>query len=154
MLQSYLHKLVFKVLAIGLMSLNCLAYQTPYEIAATVSCNNDLNRHYYINEYTAQFGKPYKEEGGALWFKVTTGENLYDAPIKELFVSTHPEYLFVGVVIEATPEIIVEAIRSSIVLPTNLFQKDKDTWIGADTRTVMRYNGKYTKIFCLAGARN
>lgn len=153
MLRNCLHNsLIIGVFTNILFWGGCFAYQTPYEIAATVSCNNELNRHFYINEYTAQFGKPYKEDGGALWFKVPSME-LYGAQVKDLFVSVDVNYLFVGVVLNAPPEEVVEAIKASKLVPTIVFRRDKDTWVGADSRTIMRYNGKYTKIFCLSGAK-
>lgn len=78
---------------------------------------------------------------------------LYGAQVKDLFVSVDSNYLFVGIVLNAPPEEVVEAIKASKLVPTIVFRRDKDTWVGADARTIMRYNGKYTKIFCLSGAK-
>ena len=125
------------------------AFFTPYELIAAASCSHHLNPSFYNQEFRSQYGPPIKHEGEALWFRAN-GE-LYGSQIREVFVSTSREYHFVGIVLEDTPPIIIERIKKSRVIPTQIFDVGTQGWIGADNRQIMWHAGKYTKIFCMSG---
>jgi hypothetical protein len=136
----------------GLLTAICSvsqAYFTPYELIMAASCNHHLNPAFYNQEFTHQYGKPFKHEGEALWFHAS-GE-LYGSPIREVFVSTSREYHFVGLVLEDSPPIIIERMKTSRVIPTNVFNVGANGWVGADNRQIMWHAGKFTKIFCMSG---
>ena len=115
------------------------------DIAAAISCNSDLSRNWWRQELGAAYGKP-RLESGALWYSAN-GE-LYGKKVLEVFVSADPWYRFVGVVLEAKPEEVIPAIRTSRSYPTNVFNAGAQGWVGADGRNIMWDRGRHTKIFC------
>ena len=125
------------------------SYLTPTELIAAASCTHHLNPSFYNQEFRQQYGLPYKHEGEALWFHAS-GE-LYGSPIREVFVSTSRDYHFVGIVVEDPPPTIIERMKTSRVLPTNVFNVGANGWVGADNRQIMWHAGRYTKIFCMSG---
>ena len=110
-----------------------------------------MERKYWTREFTATYGAPLRNEGGALWFK-GTGE-LYGAPIKEVFVAAKPGYQFVGAVLDTTPDKLVEPIRTSRSFPTNLFVTPADGWVGANAMHLKWHQQKYAKVFCIGVGR-
>lgn len=125
-----------------------IAGVNPYSIASAVSCNQDMDSGFYNAEFTKQFGPPFKTEGEAVWYKAN-GE-LYGSNIREVFVSSSKNYSFIGVVLEEKPETVIENIKTSRTVPTNVFLSSNG-WVGADGRNIMWHEQKYTKIFCLGG---
>jgi hypothetical protein len=118
---------------------------TTGEILAAASCNSIADNAYFAREFEAAFGKPVRNEQGALWYKAS-GE-AYGTQIREVFVSNVSSRLFVGVVLTGKPEAVVASVPTSQLYPTNVFPTNNH-WIGTDGRSIMWHDGKYTKMFC------
>lgn len=121
---------------------------TTIDVMSAISCNSDMDRGFYQQKFLQYYGKVLRNEGGAYWFKGK--DALYGSTIREIFVSSGPPYLFVGVVLEAPPTEVAEAIRTSRFAPANMFFDEKaNKWVGSDGREMVWHEGKYAKVFCI-----
>lgn len=118
------------------------------DVMSAISCNADMNREFYQQKMTQYYGKILRNEGSAYWYKGK--DSLYGSTIREIFVSSGPPYLFVGVVLEAPPTEVAEAIRTSRFAPANMFFDEKNNrWVGSDGRQMVWHEQKYAKVFCI-----
>ena len=129
----------------------CRAAVSLGDVASAISCNSDMSRAWWQRELQAAYGKPRLEQG-AYWY-AGKGE-LYGKKILEVFASADHWHRFVGVVLDAKPEELIPAIRTSSVYPTNVFESGALGWVGADGRAIMWHSGKHTKIFCTGVHQN
>ena len=102
------------------------------DVMSAISCNADLNREFYQQKLTQYYGKILRNEGSAYWYKGK--DSLYGSTIREIFVSSGPPYLFVGVVLEAPPTEVAEAIRTARFAPANMFFDEKKQQMGGFRR--------------------
>jgi hypothetical protein len=73
-------------------------------VGNAVLCLNAIDNQYFYSYLFTAFGKPYKHEGGAFWFK-TDGASLWGAPVLEVIVSDDTSRVtFLGAVADTTPE--------------------------------------------------
>ena len=124
------------------------AYINTVDIASAISCNSGTESNYWIKAFTDTYGKPIREEGGALWWKAKG--SLYNSEITEVFVSNVPYWEFVGVVFKDKPETVIEGIRTSRFLPANVFPTN-GFWVGSDNKIIMWHKGSVAKVFCAGG---
>ena len=118
------------------------------DLLAAVSCNNVIDRPYYQYQFEKAYGPSTRTEGGALWFK-GKGE-LFGSSVKEIFVSDRGPWQLVGVVLEASPKVVVESIRTARFLPTNMFFNEAENrWVGSDTRQLVWHAQKFAKLYCI-----
>ncbi|HEX8605553.1 MAG TPA: hypothetical protein VF774_23120 [Pseudoduganella sp.] len=73
-------------------------------------CRDETSNRYYFDYMVRWFGRPYKREGGAWWFR-TPEAKLWGFAVREVIVSdeTFP-YRFIGAVADTTPEKLAAAI--------------------------------------------
>jgi len=73
-------------------------------------CRDQTSNRYYFDYLSQYFGRPYKREGGAYWFR-TNDATLWGFPVLEVIISdeSYP-YSFVGAVTDTTPEELEKAI--------------------------------------------
>jgi len=73
-------------------------------------CRDQTTNRYYFDYLSQYFGRPYKREGGAYWFR-TNDAILWGFPVLEVMISdeSYP-YSFVGAVTDTTPEELEKAI--------------------------------------------
>lgn len=73
-------------------------------------CRDQTSNRYYFDYLSQYFGRPYKREGGAYWFR-TNDAILWGFPVLEVIISdeSYP-YSFVGAVTDTTPEELEKAI--------------------------------------------
>ncbi len=75
-------------------------------------CIDQVERAYFHEYLSASFGPAYKREGGADWFRVDA--RLWGVEVTEAIVSDDSsDLVFVGAVLEATPEELDVAIASA-----------------------------------------
>ena len=136
-----------KVLLAVMIASSTPAYAvlTTGELLAAASCNSIADNAYFAREFESTFGKPVRNEQGALWFKASG--DAYNSEIREVFVSSDPRNRFVGIVLSARPNDVVLSVPSSNMYPTNVFPS-RNAWVGTDGREIMWHAGKYTKMFC------
>ena len=79
-------------------------------IGSALLCRSELDSAFFYGWMVQHFGKPYKQEGGAHWFKVEA--NLWGAQVNEVMVSDDSsEVVFLAAVIDAAPDKLDEMIR-------------------------------------------
>ena len=121
---------------------------TTTDIASAISCNESIDSNYWIKAFTDTYGKPVREEGGALWWRADG--SLYNSQITEVFVSNTRYWHFVGAVFKDKPQKVVEGIQNSRFLPANIFPTN-GFWVGSDNKIIMWHKGIVAKVFCVAG---
>lgn len=73
-------------------------------------CRDQTSNRYYFDYMVQHFGQPYKQEGGAYWFR-TPQALLWGFPVREVIVSDETfRYSFVGAVADTTPDKLEAAI--------------------------------------------
>jgi hypothetical protein len=81
-------------------------------VGYTLLCLNALDEIFFYNYLKDAFGKPYKHEAGAWWFKANA--ILWGLPVIDVLVSDSAgNYTFLAAVIDATPQKLEEAIFTS-----------------------------------------
>jgi hypothetical protein len=81
-------------------------------IGNAVLCLSETDNKYFYSYLATSFGKAYKHEGGAFWFK-TDGATLWGAPVLEVIVSDDTSPLtFIAAVADATPEKLEPMVTS------------------------------------------
>ena len=130
------------------VSLHTHARISTVDIASAISCNSAIDSNYWIKAFTDTYGKPIREEGGALWWKADG--SLYNSEITEVFVSNVRYWHFVGAVFKDTPEVVVDGIRNSRFLSAKVFPTN-GFWVGSDNKIIMWHQGITAKVFCMAG---
>ena len=86
---------------------------TPSHFGTTVGhtllCLNTLDEIWFYDYLNSAFGKPYKHEAGAFWFKANA--SLWGLPVIDMLVSDRGgNYTFLAAVIDATPQRLEEAV--------------------------------------------
>jgi hypothetical protein len=73
-------------------------------------CRDQTSNRYYFDYLSQYFGRPYKREGGAYWFR-TNDAILWGFPVLEVMISDESfPYSFVGAVTDTTPEELEKSI--------------------------------------------
>jgi hypothetical protein len=106
-----------RLLAAGLLAACSLAAQAapPSHFGDVLGngllCRDQTSNRYYFDYLSQYFGRPYKREGGAYWFR-TNDAMLWGVPVLEVIVSDESfPYRFVGAVADTTPEELEKAIQ-------------------------------------------
>lgn len=75
-------------------------------------CMDEVDNKYFYSYMATLFGPAYKHQGGAYWFKAEA--ILWNAPVIDVIVSDDTSALvFVGAVLDATPEQVEQAILAA-----------------------------------------
>jgi hypothetical protein len=120
-------------------------------IGAAITCLDHLEPGYYYNYLVKHFGPPYKQEGGAYWFK--TKAQLWTIPVSEVFVSEHYQgYYFIGVVSDLPPDKLTEALTKDAIGGVTYFKAIPDwqhsPYFARAGGEVVWHEGKKGKAFC------
>ena len=104
-----------RILAASLLAASSMALAAPPShfgdvLGNGLLCRDQTTNRYYFDYLSQYFGRPYKREGGAYWFR-TNDAILWGFPVLEVIVSdeSYP-YSFVGAVTDTTPEELEKAI--------------------------------------------
>lgn len=116
------------------------------ELLSALSCNSQTTRSFYKAEFDKAYGQ-FKTHSDAHWFSGKS--SIYGFKIREVFVSAIAPYNFVGVVLEATPKQVADAIQSSRLYPSNMhLNVSENKWVSSDARQLVWHEQKYAKLFC------
>lgn len=118
------------------------------EVGNALLCLNQLNSKYFYDYLFEAFGKPYKTEGGAYWFKAA-GSNLWGMEISDVLVndSSSPAD-FLGAVVNGTPQALADAIARNAGIRFTLEDKGKYALRQSQAGSTIAYAGIKAKIFC------
>lgn len=145
-----------RLLGVTLASLICLPSLTSGQqnttfsvtVGSAVLCLDDVEPGYFYN-YMSKLGRVNRREQGAYWFK--TGEQLYGAQLREVFVSDGSSaHSFVGVVASVPPPQLIEALAQA---PsggkfTQTDPKDKYSAYVSPEGAQIVFQGRNAKLFC------
>ena len=111
-------------------------------------CRDQTDNAYFYDYLKKAFGRPYKHDGGAYWFR-TGDATLWGKPVSEVMVSDDTsELVFLAAVADVPPDELEGAIRSASGV--RHVAKDASTYplrIAAPGSTIAYYNDK-SKIYC------
>lgn len=139
----------------GLLLLCCWAQTagaaTPSTFGSTVGntllCMNQINEQFFYDYFSQAFGKPYKREGGAYWFKADA--NLWGVPVPEVMVSEAASpWSFVAAVVDVPPEQLDEAVVATMGLRHQKMGLAPFPVREAAPGSQIVYFQKKSKIFC------
>jgi hypothetical protein len=116
-------------------------------IGSAVLCRSHLDNAYFYDYLSTAFGPSYKHEGGAYWFKADG--NLWGATVTDIMVSDDSsDIVFLGAVMEPTPDKLEEAIRAAAGVKHDA--TDKSTFPVRESRPGSKivYFKTKSKVFC------
>ena len=110
-------------------------------------CLSQLDTGFFYNYLQQYFGKPYKHEGNAYWFK--TPAQLWGAPVTDVLVSDSDSPVrFLAAVASVKPDVFITNIADAVQIsfkPTNLYPNP--VRMSQAGSTIVYFNKK-SKIFC------
>ena len=111
-------------------------------------CRDQTDNAYFYNYLIKAFGRPYKHDGGAYWFR-TDDATLWGKPVSEVLVSDDTsELVFLAAVADVPPDELEQAIRSASGV--RHVARDASRYplrMAAPGSTIAYYNDK-SKIYC------
>jgi hypothetical protein len=118
-------------------------------IGNAILCRSHLENAYFYNYLETAFGKSYKHEGGAYWFK-TPDTTLWGAEVKEVWVSDDTsELIFIGALTEPEPDKLADAVRSAAGLRYPVQDASKYPLRVSSLGSTIAYVDKKSKIYCV-----
>ncbi|WP_332848109.1 hypothetical protein [Massilia sp. S19_KUP03_FR1] len=117
-------------------------------IGNAILCRSHLENNYFYNYLDTAFGKSYKHEGGAYWFK-TPDTTLWGAEVKEVWVSDDTsELISIGALTESEPDKLADAVKSAVGLRYPVQGADKYPLRVSALGSTIAYVNKKSKIYC------
>ena len=111
-------------------------------------CRSHLENKYFYAYLETSYGKSYKHEGGAFWFK-TPDTTLWGTEVKEVWVSDDTsELVFIGALSEAEPDKLADAVRSSVGVRYTAQDASKYPLRTSALGSTIAWVGKKSKIYC------
>lgn len=116
-------------------------------VGNTLLCLNQLNSSFFYDYFQQAFGKPYKREGGAYWFKADA--NLWGAPVTDVLVNDEASnFSFIAAVADVTPEQLDEAVGNVMGIHHQKIEAGQTPTRQAFPGSQIIYFKKKSKIFC------
>lgn len=117
-------------------------------IGNAILCRSHLENAYFYNYLETAFGKSYKHEGGAYWFK-TPDTTLWGADVKQVWVSDDTsELIFIGALTESEPDKLADAVKSAVGLRYPVQGAGKYPLRVSALGSSIAYVNKKSKIYC------
>lgn len=113
----------------------------------TLLCLNPLDEIFFRHYLIQSFGKPYKREGGAYWFR--TDASLWGIPVRDMLVSDESSnYTFLAAVLETTPDKLADAVFNEAGIRHNVIGSGRyPVRQSAPGSQIIHFQQK-SKIFC------
>jgi len=117
-------------------------------IGSAILCRSHLDNKYFYDYLQTSFGKSYKHDGGAFWFK-TTDASLWGVQVKEVWVSDDTsELVFVGALTEAKADELADAVKNAAGVRFVPQDASKYPLRTSNPGTTIAYVNKKSKIYC------
>jgi hypothetical protein len=117
-------------------------------VGSALLCRSHLENNYFYAYLEGFYGKPYKHEGGAYWFK-TPDTTLWGTETKEVWVSDDTsELVFIGALNEAEPDKFADAIRAASGIRYTAVDGGKYPLRVSVPGSTIAYVDKKSKIYC------
>ena len=118
------------------------------EVGNALLCLNQLNSKYFYDYLFEAFGKPYKVDGGAYWFKAKD-VTLWGLEVTDVLVNDSGSPAdFIGAVVKDTPQALVDAINKSVSIRFTAVDSSKYSLMSSQTGSVIAYEKTKSKIYC------
>ena len=103
-------------LCLAICNVGALAAGPKPDFAVTIGpvvlCRDMLDMKFFYDYLNASFGRSYKQEQGAYWFKAKA--QLFGKDVTEIFISDQSsDWVFVGAVFKAKPDDLAKAVLTS-----------------------------------------
>ena len=117
-------------------------------IGSALLCLDQIDPFYFWSYLNQFFGPPYKQEGGAYWFKVQT--SLWGAPISDVLVSDGSgQVIFLAAAFTNTkPDALSGAISGSTGIGYTVSEPIQYSPLMSNLGSKIIYFGQDSKIFC------
>ena len=117
-------------------------------VGNAILCRSHLENSYFYTYLETSFGKSYKHEGGAYWFK-TPDTTLWGSEVKEVWVSDDTnELVFIGALTEAAPDKLADLVRSSVGVRYAVQDASKYPLRTSVLGSTIAWVDKKSKIYC------
>jgi hypothetical protein len=117
-------------------------------VGSAILCRSHLENGYFYTYLETAFGKSYKHEGGAYWFK-TPDTTLWGSEVKEVWVSDDSnELVFIGALTEAEPDKLADLVRASVGVRYTPQDASKYPLRTSALGSIIAYVDKKSKIYC------
>ena len=117
-------------------------------IGTALLCLDQIDPFYFWSYLNQFFGPPYKNEGGAYWFKVQT--TLWGAPVSDVMVSDGSgRVIFLAAAFTSMkPDALSSAISGSTGIGYTKSEPIQYSPLMSDMGSKIIYFGKNSKVFC------
>ena len=117
-------------------------------VGSALLCRSHLDNAYFYRYLETSFGKSYKHESGAYWFK-TADTTLWGAEVKEVWVSDDTsELVFIGALTEAAPDKLADAVKNAVGVRYTAQDSSKYPLRVSVPGSTIAYVNKKSKIYC------
>jgi hypothetical protein len=117
-------------------------------VGSALLCRSHLDNAYFYSYLQTAFGKSYKHEGGAYWFK-TADTTLWGVEVKEVWVSDDTsELVFIGAVAETGPDKLADAVKNVAGLRYTVQNASPYPLRVSNPGSTIAYFNKKSKIYC------
>jgi hypothetical protein len=116
-------------------------------VGSALLCMDHVDPFYFWSYLNKFFGPPYKNEGGAYWFKVKA--SLWGVPVSDVLVSDGKDQLvFLAAAMEAKPDALSEAIlgNAGVAYSNERIAQYSPKSSGKGGKII--YFGQNSKIYC------
>lgn len=131
---------------------NCCAQGQPLStfdptIGSALLCHDHVDPAYYNSYLIEFFGRAYKLEGGAYWYKIN--QSLWTLKVSDVFVSDGSSKLdFIGAIVKAKPLDLARIILNSSGVAYAAINARPFAPLVSSEGGVIVYFGESAKIFC------
>jgi len=145
-----IHRIVLAsaLLAPGAVSLAKPAPTFGVEVGNALLCIDQVDNKYFYDYLSASFGKPYKVDAGAYWFK-TPGASLWGVNVTDVLVNDPSSpAAFIGAVFQSNPFALTKAINAAIGI--NFTPQDNSAYPLRQSRagSIIAYANNNAKMYC------
>jgi hypothetical protein len=117
-------------------------------IGSAILCRSHLDNAYFYSYLVTAFGKSYKHEGGAYWFKATDA-SLWGVQLKDVWVSDDTsELVFIGANTDAEADKLADAVKEMAGVRFIPQDASKFPLRVSNPGTTIAYVNKKSKIYC------
>lgn len=117
-------------------------------IGSAILCRSHLDNAYFYSYLTTAFGKSYKHEGGAYWFKAKDA-SLWGVQLKDVWVSDDTsELVFIGANTDAEADKLADAVKDMAGVRFIPQDASKYPLRVSNPGTTIAYVNKKSKIYC------
>jgi hypothetical protein len=118
------------------------------EIGGALLCKDQLDNKYFFDYLSASFGAPYKQEGGAYWFR-TPGASLWGVEVTDVMVNDpNSPAAFVGARVKMNPFALSQLISKNAGILFSPQDSSGYPLRESPSGSIIAYDNMTAKIYC------